>query len=220
MLFWSSGEITSSSVPHLNNSDSILFCWGTELRLKLNHIVPNPVCGSPFSLYLLSSMASKNGEMPMGGRYSQPLMTESILWCWWLDRQLLCRVFVNISLMSISVLKGRRKLAFMSLDSVTFCPCSTHCSLHSPCHRSHWNSNLNLSQPERARYSNTSTRTYSGRSALLVNRKASARVSLNVCVVLSIKGPLSVIRVPKCYPKRKVIIERSLHWLVKIPLLE
>lgn len=158
MLFWSSGERTSPSVPHLNNSDSIIFCWRTELSFKLNHIVPHPVCGNPFSMYLLSSTASKNGGMPMGGRCGHPLMTESILWYWWLDRQLFNRVFVYISLKSTSVLKGRRKLAFPSLHSVTFYPCSTPCSLHSPCHRSQWNYGLNLSQPERATYSITSAR--------------------------------------------------------------
>lgn len=56
LLFWSSGGRFSSGVPHLNNSDSILFCLGAGLSSWLNHVLPKPVCGNPFSLYLFSSM--------------------------------------------------------------------------------------------------------------------------------------------------------------------
>lgn len=47
-----------------------------------------------------------------------------------------------------------------------------------------------------------------------------ARVTLNVSIALSIEEPFTVIRMFKCYQNRKVIILRSLQWLVKIQFLE
>lgn len=66
ILFWSSGERTSSGVPYLNNSDGVFFCLGTGLSFWLNHTLPNPACGNPFSLYLFSSMVSKNRATSKG----------------------------------------------------------------------------------------------------------------------------------------------------------
>lgn len=112
----SSGERTSLSVPHLNNSE-IIFCLGTGSSFKVNHIVHNPVCGSPFSLYLLSNMASKNGGMPIRGKCGHHLMTGSIFWGWWLDRQLLNRVF-SIRFLKVNFYPQRQKK--INLSVITF----------------------------------------------------------------------------------------------------
>lgn len=48
----------SPSIPFLNNSKNIFFCLGAEASFRLNHVVPNQVCGNPF-LSLFSSIALK-----------------------------------------------------------------------------------------------------------------------------------------------------------------
>lgn len=118
MLLTSWGIGTSPSIPFLNNSDNIFFCLGAEASFKLNHVVPNQVCGNPFSLSLFLSIALKwrnaNGLVSVA-----ILMKESLFWCWWLDRQLFNRSFVYISFKLTSILKGRTKLTFLALHSIT-----------------------------------------------------------------------------------------------------
>lgn len=158
MFCLSSGERTSSGVSYSNNNDSVLFCLGTGLSFWLNHTCLIQFVGTP-SLCTCFQAWSPSMEQHQRER--------SVAAPWWVspssdvgDRQLCNRRFVQIFLKS--VLKVRSKWGFLLLHSQAFYLCWPHCSLHSPCHKSKWNENLNLSQPERATWSKTS----SGRSTL------------------------------------------------------
>lgn len=130
-FYMSCGVRTFPNIPHLNNSDNILFLFKNIGKFQSELHCAQSVLWKPLLLVAAFKHSFKMAECQWEDRCSYPYW-KSVLWCWWLNRQLSNRSFEHISLKSTSILKGRTKLKFLLLDLITFL------SLHSPCHRCQW----------------------------------------------------------------------------------